>query len=108
MHRLFLASRLGAVVATAFVLAACVMAPPAPPRLPDATRTETPAESGSLPPAVEYDLGEATIIQERFPEESRFRNMPVRLNGLIAAPETAGPHPVVVILHGTHPGCPDG
>ena len=106
MHRLFLASRLGAVVATVFVLAACVMAPPTPPRPPDATRTETPAESGSLPPAIEYDLGEATIIQERFPEESRFRNMPVRLNGLIAAPETAGPHPVVVILHGTHPGCP--
>ena len=32
--------------------------------------------------------------------------MPVRLNGLIAAPETGGPHPVVVIFHGTHPGCP--
>jgi dienelactone hydrolase len=51
-------------------------------------------------------LGETTIVQERFPEESRFRNMPVRLNGLIAAPETGGPHPVAVIFHGTHPGCP--
>jgi dienelactone hydrolase len=32
--------------------------------------------------------------------------MPVRLNGLIAAPETGGPYPVVLIFHGTHPGCP--
>jgi dienelactone hydrolase len=61
-----------------------------------------------LPPAVEYNLGEATIVQERFPEESRFRNMPVRLNGLIAVPSgQGGPHPVVVILHGNHHGCPE-
>ncbi|HAJ35206.1 MAG TPA: hypothetical protein DCL15_05890 [Chloroflexi bacterium] len=33
--------------------------------------------------------------------------MPVRLNGVIAAPPTGGPHPVVLILHGTHPGCPE-
>ncbi len=32
--------------------------------------------------------------------------MPVRLNGIIAAPEEGGPYPVVVILHGNHPGCP--
>ncbi len=33
--------------------------------------------------------------------------MPVRLNGLIAVPdEGVGPFPVVLILHGTHPGCP--
>ena len=51
--------------------------------------------------------GEATIIQERFPEDSSFRNMPVRLNGVIAAPVAGGPHPVVLILHGTHPGCPE-
>ena len=61
----------------------------------------------ALPPAVEYNLGDATIIQERFPEDSRFRNMPVRLNGVIAAPEAGGPYPVVLILHGTHPGCPE-
>src|SRR5512136_2497627 len=60
------------------------------------------------PKAVEYNLGEATIIQERFPADSRFRNMPVRLNGVIAVPTTGkGPFPVVVILHGTHPGCPE-
>ena len=74
------------------------------PRLPPAT---TPPIAAS-PAVVEYDLGEATIVQERFPEDSRFRNMPVRLNGLIAAPsEGDGPFPVVVILHGTHPGCPE-
>jgi dienelactone hydrolase len=32
--------------------------------------------------------------------------MPVRLNGLIAVPEGEGPFPVVLVIHGTHPGCP--
>jgi dienelactone hydrolase len=60
-----------------------------------------------LPPAAEYDLGKATIVQERFPEGDRFRTMPVRLNGLIAAPSgEGGPYPVVLILHGNHHGCP--
>ena len=64
--------------------------------------------SRRLPQAVEYNLGETTIVQERFPADSRFRNMPVRLNGVIAVPTTGeGPFPVVVILHGTHPGCPE-
>jgi len=35
---------------------------------------------------VEYNLGETTITQSMFPEESHFRNMPVRLNGIIAVP----------------------
>lgn len=62
---------------------------------------------GCLPLAVEYDLGPATISQSMFPEDSRFRNMPVRLNGMIALPErAAGSRPVVLILHGNHPGCP--
>ncbi|MFO7633202.1 MAG: hypothetical protein R6W76_11710 [Caldilinea sp.] len=64
-------------------------------------------ETAALPPVVEYDLGETTIIQDRFPEDSRFRNMPVRLNGVMAAPTEGGPYPVVLILHGTHPGCPE-
>ncbi len=56
---------------------------------------------------MEYNLGETTITQSMFPEDSRFRNMPVRLNGLIAVPDGDGaPYPVVVILHGNHPGCP--
>jgi len=58
--------------------------------------------------AVEYDLGETTIVQSRFPEDSRFHDMPVRLNGIIAAPSDGdGPYPVVLIFHGTHPGCPE-
>jgi hypothetical protein len=73
-----------------------------------------PLERGPLaaPAVAEYDLGEAVVVQERFPEDSRFRNMPVRLNGLIGVPPVdavtgeGGRHPVVVILHGTHPGCP--
>ena len=70
--------------------AACALPMPAP--LPTPVVSESAlAEMGDLPPAVEYDLGEATVIQERFPTDSRFRNMPVRLNGLIAAPTTEGP-----------------
>lgn len=103
----------GLLVLTILALAACV--PPATPVPPvvevDAPATAVPpvdARSADLPPAVEYDLGEATVVQERFPQDSRFRNMPVRLNGLIAAPsEGDGPFPVVVIIHGTHPGCPE-
>ena len=61
-----------------------------------------------LPPAVEYNLGDTTIVQSNFPPDSRFRNMPVRLNGVIAVPQgKGGPYPVVLIMHGTHPGCPE-
>lgn len=79
-----------------------------PTAAPEPTAEPTAApESSDLPPAFFYDLGEATIIQERFPEDSRFREMPVRLNGVIAVPdEGEGPFPVVLIIHGTHPGCP--
>ena len=97
------------VITIAFVLtqllAAC--ASPTPPAAPTVTRKAT-SEALASPVAVEYNLGETTITQARFPEDSRFRNMPVRLNGVIAIPtEGAGPFPVVVILHGTHPGCPE-
>jgi dienelactone hydrolase len=83
------------------------MPPPAPIPAPDVARVVKPAASGDLPVAVEYNLGETTIVQERFPADSRFHNMPVRLNGVIAVPSgDGGPYPVVVIFHGTHPGCP--
>ena len=76
----------------------------------EATETSpvaTAPEPASLPVAVEYNLGDTTITQSMFPEYNRFRNMPVRLNGIIAVPEgVGGPYPVVVILHGNHPGCP--
>lgn len=93
----------------AAALSACVPLPPAAP--PPATRmTAVPAEgiAPASPKAVEYNLGETTITQARFPEDSRFRNMPVRLNGVIAAPsEGDGPFPVVMIIYGAHPGCPE-
>jgi dienelactone hydrolase len=97
------ARRFALHLALLLVLAACVPLPPEE-HAPDAASVITPPLRALQ--AVEYDLGEATIKQARFPEDSRFRNMPVRLNGLIAAPETGGPHPVVVIFHGNHPGCP--
>jgi dienelactone hydrolase len=89
------AYRFALSLALLLVLAACVPIP-------------QPEHATASPRAVEYDLGETTITQARFPEDSRFRNMPVRLNGVIAAPEEgAGPFPVILILHGTHPGCPE-
>jgi hypothetical protein len=66
-----------------------------------------PATPQDLPFAAEYNLGETTITQSMFPSDNPFHNMPVRLNGVIAAPTgDDGPYPVVIILHGNHPGCP--
>ena len=81
------------------------LAPPTE-TLAEATAIPAPDLTAELPPAVFYDLGEATLIQDNFPEDSRFRNMPAQLNGVMAVPAGDGPFPVVVILHGTHPGCP--
>ena len=92
-----------------FLASACVAPPMLVTPSPDATTPPAAAPvEPSLPAAVEYDLGEATVVQERFPEGDSFRNMPVRLNGVIAVPaEGDGPFPVVMIIHGTHPGCPE-
>jgi dienelactone hydrolase len=89
-----------------FVIVAVMLCALAACTLPVATPVAKPGANGDLPPAIEYNLGEATIVQERFPEGDTFRTMPVRLNGLIAAPEEGGPYPVVVIFHGNHHGCP--
>ena len=106
------------LITMVLVLGACAPAAapsPMPPRptegaAPTSAPTAEPQATAGpvdLPPAVEYSLGEATIIQERFPADSRFRNMPVHLNGLIAVPSgEGGPYPVVLILHGNHHGCP--
>ena len=92
-------------LALTLVLAGC--AGPTPPPAPAVAPTAT-TEAGALPAAIEYNLGETTITQARFPDDSRFRHMPVRLNGVSAVPIGGkGPFPVVVILHGTHPGCPE-
>lgn len=85
-------------------MAGCTTIVPTPTATP---APETGTATADLPPAVEYNLGEATVVQANFPEGNRFRDMPVRLNGVIAVPPADGPHPVVVILHGTHPGCPE-
>ncbi len=97
------------------LLTACTAPTAGPTATPVAGKstTEPPAEptgeGETKPPvAVEYNLGETTIVQAHFPEDSRFHNMPVRLNGIIAAPSgDQGPYPVVIIFHGTHPGCPE-
>jgi len=84
---------------------------PEPESTAEPSPTAEPSSPGSseLPASVVYNLGETTIIQAGFPEDSRFREMPVRLEGVMAVPEPAeqgAPYPVVLILHGTHPGCP--
>lgn len=108
-------------IVVSLVLTAC--SPTSP--LPGETPTPLPAETSQVQPSptptkvsksesdnqtgvVKYDLGEATIVQPQFAHDSAFYFMPVRLNGIIAVPDAQdGPYPVVVILHGTHPGCPE-
>lgn len=101
MRQMHLCRPLLTVIAV-LTLAACTPVQP-----PVASSTDDERLAGvPLPPAVEYNLGETTLIQGQFPEDHRFHKMPVRLNGLIAAPAEGGPYPVVLILHGAHPGCP--
>ncbi len=106
--------------ALSFLLLGCstpvVLPTETPIKVPAATPTleaietspaATTIEPADLPAAVEYNLGDTTLTQSVFPEDSRFRNMPVRLNGILAVPDGDGaPYPVVIILHGNHPGCP--
>jgi hypothetical protein len=96
------------------VLSGCTPTPAAP-SIPEVQPTATaglPAEAAPQAQSagvqvVEYDLGETTIVQSQFPEDSRFRQMPVRLTGVLAVPEAReAPAPVVLLLHGNHPGCP--
>lgn len=104
------------LVISTLILSACSVSTvptgsvPQPLKTPSTAPTSTPIVTDGIDDSlgvVEYNLGEAVILQERFPEDSRFRNMPVRLNGLIAVPSgEGGPFPVVVILHGNHHGCP--
>ena len=66
--------------------------------------------AGSQFAAVPFDLGEAVVAQDWVANE-KFRNLPVRLNGLIAAPPTGENLPIAIIIHGSHgTGCsaPDG
>jgi len=108
------------LIALSFMLIGCsspnllpiktpIITPVAKPSLEafETNQTNATVGTGSLPVAVEYNLGDTTITQSMFPEDSRFHNMPVRLNGILSVPNGDGaPYPVVVILHGNHPGCP--
>ncbi len=109
-------------------LAACSAPTPAPVTAPGVTPTvapthtavptATPQPTATLPPptvtpfavkgppAIEFNLGDASIIQPQFPIDSKFYTMPLRLNGLIAVPDGSGPFPVVVIMHGRQGICP--
>ena len=65
-----------------------------------------PASPASAVPAQvrDYDLGRV-----RLGDPGPFGPIPVRIRGAIGAPVAAGPHPVVVVLHGRNdPGCPSG
>ena len=115
------------IVLLAFVLAACSVPTPvtvptitpafapvdtsAPAATPLPTATLPPPTATPFvvagPPAVEFDLGDAAIIQPQFPLESRFYTMPLRLNGVIAVPDGSGPFPIVVLMHGRHDICPE-
>ncbi len=75
--------------------------------VPPTAEPSAEPDAPPLPAGVFYDLGEAIILQENFAEDSRFRRMPVQLNGVMAVPDSGeGPFPVVLFLHGSHPGCP--
>jgi hypothetical protein len=94
-----------------FILAACRQEEPTPAAVPeeqDSTLpTPLPTEQEAFTARVtNYNLGETTIVQDHFPEDSRFRNMPVRLQGIIGMPESDRQHPVVLIMHGSHAACP--
>jgi hypothetical protein len=99
----------GCLPATSQTTRATITAPVKSPSLEalETGQANTMVEPESQPIATEYNLGETTITQSMFPEDSRFHNMPVRLNGIIATPSgDDAPYPVVVILHGNHVGCP--
>ena len=56
--------------------------------------------------AVPFDLGDAALVQADFVPE-RVREMPVRLDGMIAVPPEGDSLPLAVLIHGSHgSGCP--
>jgi dienelactone hydrolase len=64
------------------------------------------AAQAQAPVTQRYTAGDATIPQAWLPRRDANRRMPYRIEGVIAAPEGAGPFPVVFLLHGAHTGCP--
>ena len=80
------------------------------PRVPTTTPEPSPTaalESPAEPPAlIEYNLGEMKIAQTAGESAAELPMLPLRLDGLIGVPSTAGAHPIVLIIHDSHPGCP--
>ena len=87
------------------VLVACTQTEPV---TPASTETSNDSHEQNSALVAVYDLGETTLLQDQFPEDSQFRNMPVRLSGVIGIPGGEGAHPVVLILHGSHQTCSNG
>ena len=107
--------RIWSLLAIVAILAACRRDQPTPvpatkpaANLPEPTPTiYAPAEpTSNVAEVLDYNLGETTILQDHYPEDSRFLNMPVRLDGVIGVPASGGPFPVVLIMHGSHASCP--
>lgn len=95
------------LLATALLVAGCASTPEGSGSGPTPPASAPAAPLPTLPVATAtYDLGRETLVQPSQPAGSRFTEMPVQLNGVVAAPTEGGPYPVVTILHGTHPGCP--
>jgi uncharacterized lipoprotein YbaY/dienelactone hydrolase len=94
-HRLRAVSRLWLL---AVLLVACA-APPAPQSTPTGIApTLTPPAAR----AYQYELGQADVtvaVGDGMAE-------PLELRGTIAVPPGPGPHPVVIVLHGSHAVCP--
>ena len=88
---------------TAAVVPATAVPQPQPTATPALVATAANGAQ-SEPEVQEYDLGPATIEQAEV--EGKLRNLPYRIQGIIAVPVGDGPHPLVVITHGSHPGCP--
>ena len=64
-----------------------------------------PAAATAQSSVESYDLGEATIVQSDFEADSRFHDMPVALQGVLAVPDGEGPFPVALIVHGAYEFC---
>ena len=76
--------------------------------LPHSTLEPPPARNtiprlNNSPDLRTYDLGNATLTQPGV--SSSWQEMPYSLNGTLGIPQGEGPFPVVVVLHGRHPGC---
>ena len=101
------------LLTSVFVIAACYKADTTLPVTTISSPAETLTENGTNTPAangnikaVPFDLGDSMIAQP-WASLEEFRNMPVRLNGLIAVPPTGDSLPIAIIIHGSHDvGCP--